>query len=104
MKDTQQEQSERMILEEALIRPKAALMQLTLEIDRELRKLLVSTGALGRYLAPVSPTLPNALNILSAVQGAKVPQELHNKISEFWTMRNIAAHQESDVPLIAYAL
>jgi len=93
-----------MILEEALISPKAALMQLTLEIDRELRRLLASTGALGRYLVLVSPTLPNALTILSSVEGAKIPLELQHKISEFWALRNIASHQDSDVPFLAFEL
>jgi len=103
MMDTQ-EQTERRILEEALVSPKTALMQLTLEIDRELRKLLVSTGALGRYLALASPTPPNALKLLSSVAGAKVPEELKDTISEFWFLRNTAAHQDSEVPLLAFDL
>src|SRR5579872_3807427 len=105
MNDALQEELERRILEEALVSPRAALMQLTLEIDREMRKLLVSTGALGRYIALASPTLPNALRILASVQGARVPEELQERIAEFWTLRNIAAaHQPGDIPLAAFQL
>jgi hypothetical protein len=104
MIDNGQEERERRILEEALVSPKAALMQLSLEIDRELRKLLVSTGVLGRYLALVSPTPPKALKLLSSVEGAKVPEELRDTISEFWFLRNTVAHQDSDVPLVTFDL
>jgi len=52
------EQVERQILELALVSPKAAFMLLILEIERELRKLLASTGVLKRYLeSPHQPLL-----------------------------------------------
>ena len=104
MTDNQQEQIERRILEEALMSPKAALMQLTLEIDRELRKLLVSTGALRRYMVLVSATPPNALEILGGVQGATIPEELREKVSEFWSLRNTVMHHDSEVPFLAFEL
>lgn len=104
MTDNQQEQVERRILEEALVSPKATLMQLTLEIDRELRKLLVSTGVLGRYLGSASPTPPNALTILSSVQGATIPEELKERVSEFWNLRNAVVHRDSEVPVLAFEL
>jgi len=100
MMENQEEQDERRILEEALINPKAALMQLTLDIDRELRKLLASTGALSRYLSLLSPTFPNGMKILASVSGAKVPEELKEKVSEFWSLRNNVVHHNSEVPLL----
>jgi hypothetical protein len=91
-------------LAEALINPKAALMHITLEIDKELRKLLVSTGALGRYRVLQSPTLPNGLEILASVEGAKVPEELKSRILEFWSLRNTVVHHDSEVPARAIEL
>src|SRR5579864_2068363 len=92
------EQVERQILELALVSPKAAFMLLILEIERELRKLLASTGVLKRYLESPAPTPPVALNILSGVSGASIPVELNTKIAEFWTLRNIMMHQQSEYP------
>ncbi len=102
--DNEIEQIERRVLEEALISSKAALMHLTLEIDRELRKLLVSTGVLKQYLALPSPTLPNGLKLLGSVAGAKVPRELEEKVSEFWSLRNTVVHRDSEVPFRAFEL
>jgi hypothetical protein len=104
MTNTELEQTEREILEEALISPRAALMKLSLEIERELRKLLVSTGALKRYMELVSPTVRDALKILSSVSGAEVPEELHQKVIEFSSLRNRVAHYKSEVPLAAFDL
>lgn len=98
MTNNQTEQAERQILELALASPKAAFMLLILEIDRELRKLLATTGALKRYLENPAPTPPVALNILSSVAGATVPVELKTKIAEFWTLRNIMMHQQGEYP------
>jgi hypothetical protein len=104
MTDNQRDQLEQTILEEALASPKAALMHLAIEIERELRKLLVSTGALQRFLVLKSPTLPNGLTILGTVSGAKVPKELEEKISQFWSFRNAAVHSDFEVPLLAFEL
>jgi hypothetical protein len=103
MTDNQAEQIERQILELALVSPKAAFMLLVLEIDRELRKLLASTGALKRYLEHPAPTPPEALKILGSVSGAIVPVELKNRITEFWTVRNFIVHQTTeDLPPVAF--
>lgn len=104
MINDQRDQFEQAILEEAWASPNAAVMHLAIEIERELRKLLVSTGALQRYLTLKSPTLPNGLKILGSVSGATVPKELGEKISEFWSFRNTAAHLGSEVPLLAFDL
>lgn len=91
-------QFESQILEIALVNPKSAFMLLVLEIDRELRKLLASTGVLRRYLSHPAPTPPEALKILASVTGAIIPVELENKIAEFWSMRNSIAHHNTDDP------
>ena len=90
------------ILGEALVNPKAALMQLTLEIEKELRKLLVSTGHLKEFLTSSPPILPNGLQILKRV-GAEIPEELVLAINEFWDMRNSAVHNPNfEVPSYAF--
>ena len=101
MTETEYAQDYAQFLAEALINPKAALMHLSLAIDKELRKLLVSTGALRRYLTLRSPTLPNGLEVLASVEGARIPEELKNRIIEFWSLRNAVVHQDSEVPDLA---
>jgi hypothetical protein len=92
MMETQQaRQIDLRILGEALVNPKAALMHLTIEIDRELRKLLVSAGVLKRYLNLASPTLPNGVEILRSM-GSVVPKNLEEAIDAFWSLRNSAVH------------
>jgi hypothetical protein len=91
MMEVQQGQVDLRILGEALVNPKAALMHLTIEIDRELRKLLVSAGVLNRYLTLPSPTLPNGVDILRSM-GSVVPKNLEAAITEFWSLRNSAVH------------
>jgi hypothetical protein len=98
MTDNQGEQIERSILELALVSPKAAFMLLVLEIDRELRKLLASTGALKRYMEHPAPTPPEAMKILSSISGAIIPVELKNKIAEFWIIRNSILHHNIEDP------
>jgi hypothetical protein len=104
MTDNELDQTEREILEVALVSPKAALMRLSLEIEREMRKLLVSTGALKRYMEQDSQTFQDALRILGSVQGARVPSELYQKVVEFSSLRNRVAHYNSEVPLAAFDL
>src|SRR5438045_2456577 len=104
MTETEYVQDYTRLLAEALVRPKVALMHLTLEIDKELRKLLVSTGALRRYLLLQNPTLPNGLEILASVEGAKVPEKLKDRILEFWFLRNTVIHHDSEVPARAIEL
>jgi hypothetical protein len=91
MQSQQARQVDLRILGEALVNPKAGLMHLTIEIDRELRKLLVSAGVLNRYLNLPSPTLPNGVEILQSV-GSVVPKSLEAAITEFWSLRNSAVH------------
>ena len=98
------DQFERRILEEASVHPRAAIMLLAVEIERELRKLLASTGALQRFLVLQSPTLPNALKILNSVSGAIVPKELEEKITQFWNFRNTLVNSDNEVPLLSLEL
>ncbi|HET6844716.1 MAG TPA: hypothetical protein VFK06_23985 [Candidatus Angelobacter sp.] len=95
---------EQRIKEDALVSPKAAFMQLLIEIERELRKLLVSSGVLSRYLTHQSPTFPIALQFLGSVEGAKIPDELKEQIGEFWNLRNNVVHGENEVPIRAFDL
>lgn len=92
------------ILELALVSPNAAFMQLLLGIDRELRKLLISTGVLRRYFAHLNQSFLIALELLGAVQGATIPEELKDKVSELWTLRNNVIHGGSEVPFRAFEL
>lgn len=92
------------IMEEALVSPKAAFMRLLIEIERELRKLLVSSGVLSRYLSHQSPTFPVALQLLGSVAGAKIPDALTEQILEFWNLRNNVVHGMSEVPIRAFDL
>jgi hypothetical protein len=102
MMETQQaRQIDLRILGEALVNPKAALMHLTIEIDRELRKLLVSAGVLQRYLNLASSTLPNAVEILRKM-GSVVPKNLEEAIDEFWSLRNSAVHNADFNQTLAY--
>jgi hypothetical protein len=95
---------EQRIKEEALVSPKAAFMQLLIEIDKELRKLLVSSGVLSRYLAHQYQTFPIALQLLGSVAGAKIPDALTQQIFEFWNLRNNVVHGEAEVPIRAFDL
>jgi len=90
------------ILAEALVNPKAALMHLTLETDRELRKLLVSAGMLKKYLDSSSPGLPYGLLLLKQA-GSQIPPGLDVAINEFWLLRNSALHNPNfEVPPFAF--
>jgi hypothetical protein len=95
---------EQRIKEEALVSPKAAFMQLLIEIERELRKLLVSSGLLSRYLAHPSQTFPIALQLLGSVAGAKIPDALTEQILELWNLRNNVVHGMTEVPIRAFDL
>ncbi len=100
--DTQQaRQIDLRILGEALVNPKAALMHLTIEIDRELRKLLVSAGLLRKYIG-LSQGLPTGLAILR-LGGSVVPKNLEEAVHEFWSLRNSALHNaDFEVPPWAF--
>jgi len=95
---------EQRIMEEALVSPKAAFMDLLIEIERELRKLLVSSGVLSRYLAHQSQTFPIALQLLGSVAGAKIPDALTDQILELWNLRNNIVHGMTEVPIRAFDL
>jgi|SRR5579859_68127 len=84
--------------EQVLISPKAALTELLICVDREMRKLLVSTGALKRYLDHPTATLPDALAILGSVAGAKIPEGLEDNVHELWDLRTNVA-QGAEVPI-----
>ena len=84
---------EQQILEEAAASPVVAVMRLTLEIDRELRKLLAVTGKLPQYRGE----MPDAIRLLESANGVQLPRELKDTITEFWSLRNHVVHgQVSD--------
>lgn len=78
---------ETQVLEEALSSPAVALMRLSLEIDKEVRKLLAVLGLLDRYEG-VTP--PEALQLLK--KHMELPQELQDSVDQFWTVRNYVIH------------
>lgn len=90
---------EQQILESAAHSPQLALMMLSLEIDREIRKLLASTGVLRSY---TSQSLPEAIALLE--QRVRVPADIRLTVSEFWSIRNAVVHahvEDTSVPLRA---
>src|ERR1039457_186867 len=90
---------ERQILESAAQSPKLALMMLSLEIDRELRKLLASTGVLRSY---TSQSLPAAIALLE--ERVRMPADIKLAVSEFWSIRNAIVHagvEDASIPLRA---
>lgn len=84
---------EQQILEEAAGSPVVAIMRLTIEVDRELRKLLASTGNLAEYQGE----MPEAIRLLEKGDVLKLPRELRDSLTQFWSLRNHVVHgQTSD--------
>jgi hypothetical protein len=81
---------EQQILEEAAASPVVAIMRLTLEIDRELRKLLAATGSLSQYQGE----LPEAIGLLENANGIELPRELRDTLTQFWSLRNHIVHSQ----------
>ncbi|MGD0270538.1 MAG: hypothetical protein ABSB14_15840 [Candidatus Sulfotelmatobacter sp.] len=81
---------EQQILEEAAASPVVAIMRLTLEIDRELRKLLAATGNLSQYQG----VLPEAIGLLERANGIELPRELKDTLTQFWSLRNHVVHSQ----------
>jgi len=81
---------EQQILEEAASSPVVAIMRITLEIDRELRKLLASTGNLSEYQGD----LPEAISLLEKGNALQLPRELKDTLTQFWSLRNQVVHNQ----------
>jgi hypothetical protein len=79
---------EQQILEDAAASPIVAIMRLTLEIDRELRRLLAATGNLAQYQGE----LPEAIVLLEKANGIELPRELKDTLTQFWSLRNQIVH------------
>jgi hypothetical protein len=79
---------EQRLLEEWAASPVATIMRLTLEIDRELRKLLGATGKLGQYQGE----MPEAVDLLQKGDGLQLPRELRDSLTQFWSLRNTVVH------------
>jgi hypothetical protein len=75
------------ILEEAVQSPSVAMMRLSIEVDRQLRLILASTGQLQKYKGQ-SPT--EALDLIAETMS--VPQALRGTIEGFWHLRNDVVH------------
>lgn len=84
---TGQDELEARILDEALSAPSLAIMRLSVEIDREIRRLLASLGRLSEYRGQ---SLPSTLNIVG--RSTPVPSELRRAVDEFWSVRNQVVH------------
>lgn len=91
---------EQQILEEAAASPVVAVMRLTLEIDRELRKLLAATGNLSQYQG----VLPEAIGLLERANGIQLPRELRDTLTQFWSLRNHVVHSQVSEHLALRAL
>jgi len=91
---------EQQILEEAAASPVVAIMRLTLEIDRELRKLLAATGNLSQYQG----VLPEAIGLLERANGIELPRELKDTLTQFWSLRNHVVHSQVSEHLALRAL
>ncbi len=84
---------EQQILEEAAGSPIVAIMRLTIEIDRELRRLLAATGNLAEYQGE----MPEAIRLLEKGGVLELPRELKDTLTQFWSLRNHVVHgQTSD--------
>jgi len=88
---------EQQLLEEAASSPVVAMMRLTLEIDRELRKLLAVTGNLARYQGE----MPEAVDLLHNLE---LPRELRDTLTQFWSLRNHVVHNQVSEHLALRAL
>jgi hypothetical protein len=91
---------EQQILEEAAASPVVAIMRLTLEIDRELRKLLAATGNLAQYQGE----LPEAISLLEKGNALQLPRELKDTLTQFWSLRNHIVHSQVSEHLALRAL
>ena len=81
---------EEKLLETAVRSPAAAMMRLSLEIDRQLRLILAVTGQLKDYTGR-SPG--EALDLIAKVAvGESVPSELRDTIDNYWSLRNSVIH------------
>jgi len=79
---------EQQLLEEWLASPVATIMRLTLEVDRELRKLLAVTGRLGQYQGE----MPEAVDLLQKGDSLQPHRELRDSLAQFWSLRNTVVH------------
>lgn len=91
---------EQQLLEEAAASPVVAMMRLTLEIDRELRKLLAVAGNLSRYQGEV----PEAIGLLEQTKGFSPQRELKDTLTQFWSLRNQIVHYQVPENLALRAL
>jgi hypothetical protein len=90
---------EQQIVEEAAASPIVAIMRLTLEIDRELRKLLGASGRLADYQGEI----PDALILLESSYGP-LPHEVKDVLTQFWSLRNHVVHSNVSEHLALRAL
>lgn len=79
---------ERQLLEEAASSPVAAVMRVSLEIDRELQKILAVLGLLNKYSYH---NLVEAIEVL-ATHIKDLPPELKDAVGQFQSLRNVVVH------------
>lgn len=81
------------ILQESARSPIVAMMRLSMEIDRQLRMILASVGALSRYSGS-NPV--DAIDSLNRVAGVTIPAPLRASLADFWQVRNAVVHGETN--------
>lgn len=90
------EDVEQVILKQAAVSPRAALMLLSAELERELRELLTSRGQMPGY----SYRNPREAIAVLFELGEATPDTVAN-VSQFWNVRNLIIHggegEESDI-------
>lgn len=90
------EDAEQFVLRQAAISPRAALMLLSADIERELRELLTSRGQMPGY----SYTSPREAIAVLFELGEVSPDTVAN-VSQFWKVRNLIIHgregEEGDI-------
>jgi hypothetical protein len=86
-RDTDTEDVERQVLNEAARSPKAALLLLASEVEREVRELLATFGRLGDK---PYPPFREAIRMLQ--QNGTLPEHVLSSVELFWEVRNRLVH------------
>ncbi len=90
---------EEKVLEMAAQSPAAAMMRLSLEIDRQLRLILAAIDRRKDYTGK-SPS--EALDLIAqAAIGSGFLSELRNTVDDYWTLRNQLVHSGTSSPSLA---
>jgi hypothetical protein len=90
---------EEKVLEMAAHSPAAAMMRLSLEVDRQLRLILAVIDRLKDY-AGKSPS--EALDLIAQTAvGSAIPSELRDTLDNYWVLRNQVVHSGASSSVFA---